>query len=146
MMKAKLNMMRVCRAIQADIPHSLPSSSRLARSIGSTSRLMSGSSSICLVSRPWPARSMQNSAAQRRLRLRLIAALHRPGREALFMIRWNVIVAALEGHAAQADALARRMHDAWKASTPATFTTAGAAELQPGSLGSIDTVILVGDR
>ena len=62
------------------------------------------------------------------------------------MIRWNVIVAALEGHAAQADALARRMHAAWKASTPATFTTAGAAELQPGSLGSIDTVILVGDR
>jgi phosphoserine phosphatase RsbU/P len=64
------------------------------------------------------------------------------------MIRWNVIVAALEGHAALADAIAQRLSSAWHGggATAPTMTTIGAAELQPDSLGSIDAVVLVGDR
>ena len=62
------------------------------------------------------------------------------------MIRWNVIVAALEGHAALADSIAQRLRRAWPGASAPTITTIGAAELQPDSLGSIDAVVLVGDR
>jgi len=61
------------------------------------------------------------------------------------MMRWNVIIAALPGHAARASDIAQRLTTSWTALTPATFTEAAAAELQPDSLGSVDAVILVGE-
>src|SRR5688572_5223671 len=62
------------------------------------------------------------------------------------MIRWNVIVAALEGHAALADEIVMRLRSSWSGGVPPTFTAAGAAELLPDSLGSVDAVVLIGDH
>lgn len=62
------------------------------------------------------------------------------------MVRWNAIVAALDGHAARAEEVRLRLIQSWSSEPQPTFTSAGAAELQPDALANVDAVILVADR
>ncbi|MCI0363108.1 MAG: PP2C family protein-serine/threonine phosphatase [Phycisphaerales bacterium] len=58
--------------------------------------------------------------------------------------RWNVIVAALEGHAALVDQVRAKLSHAWSAPSPCLFTAAGAAELQAQPLRDVDAVVFIG--
>lgn len=60
--------------------------------------------------------------------------------------RWNVIVAALQGHAGRADDVCQRLLKAWSGGKQAAFVPVAAAELQTDSLPPLDAVILVADR
>jgi serine phosphatase RsbU (regulator of sigma subunit)/methylmalonyl-CoA mutase cobalamin-binding subunit len=62
------------------------------------------------------------------------------------MQRWNVIVAALEGHDAAAEQVSQRLRCAWTSAHHLTLEPAPIQRLSDIDLSSVDVVIVVGDR
>src|SRR5436190_22684014 len=62
------------------------------------------------------------------------------------MQRWNVIVAALEGHDSLAEQIASRIRCAWKSSNHLTIEPAPIQKFADADLSTIDVVIIAGAR
>lgn len=62
------------------------------------------------------------------------------------MHRWNVIVAALEGHEATAEQISQRLRCAWKSAHHLTIEPSLIQRLADVDLSGVDVVIVIGDR
>src|SRR5205809_746288 len=62
------------------------------------------------------------------------------------MHRWNVIVAALEGHEAEAQRMRDRLLRTWNFRTAIAVEPAPITQLADAELNEFDVVVLIGDR
>src|SRR5438552_16940557 len=61
------------------------------------------------------------------------------------MHRWNVMVAALQGHEASAEDIGRRLRCAWESRIALTIESAPIEQLSGVDLSKFDAIILAGD-